>query len=173
MTSGTVLSAMYSIGSSSRPKACMAGALRVLVLIIANIYIILSIYMAVLAVLEQRHDCCGHSLLKKFLHSPFVIPPLRCPPGMMRTCPAKYSTGSCNNLTRKYNCHAPICLFLLCNVHPGATRARPATCIWIMYRVGQNCIYTPYMTVYLMISLPKVPYLHRIYRRFTITSEIK
>jgi hypothetical protein len=32
-----------------------------------------------------------------------------------------------------------------------------------MLRVGQNRIYTPYMTVYLMISLPKVPYIHRIY----------
>ena len=32
-----------------------------------------------------------------------------------------------------------------------------------MSRVGQNRIYTPYMTVYLMISLPKIPYIHRIY----------
>jgi len=32
-----------------------------------------------------------------------------------------------------------------------------------MIRVGQNCIYTPYMTVYLVISLPKIPYIHRIY----------
>jgi hypothetical protein len=31
-----------------------------------------------------------------------------------------------------------------------------------MYRVGQNRIYTPYMTVYLVISLPKIPYIHRI-----------
>jgi len=30
-------------------------------------------------------------------------------------------------------------------------------------RVGQNHIYTPFMTVYLMISLPKIPYIHRIY----------
>jgi len=30
-------------------------------------------------------------------------------------------------------------------------------------RVGQNRIYTPYMTVYLVISLPKIPYKHRIY----------
>ena len=29
--------------------------------------------------------------------------------------------------------------------------------------VGQNRIYTPYLTVYLVISLPKIPYLHRIY----------
>ena len=30
-------------------------------------------------------------------------------------------------------------------------------------RVGQNRIYTPYMTVYLAIFLPKFPYIHRIY----------
>jgi hypothetical protein len=29
--------------------------------------------------------------------------------------------------------------------------------------VGQNRMYTPYMTVNLVISLPKTPYLHRIY----------
>jgi hypothetical protein len=32
-----------------------------------------------------------------------------------------------------------------------------------MCRVGQNRIYAPYMTVYLVISLPKIPYMHRIY----------
>jgi len=32
-----------------------------------------------------------------------------------------------------------------------------------MCRVGQNRIYTPYMTIYLVISLPKLPYIHRIY----------
>jgi hypothetical protein len=31
------------------------------------------------------------------------------------------------------------------------------------HRVGQNRIYTPYMTVYLVILLPKIPYIHRIY----------
>ena len=30
-------------------------------------------------------------------------------------------------------------------------------------RVGQNRIYAPYMTVYLVISLPKIPYIHRKY----------
>jgi hypothetical protein len=30
-------------------------------------------------------------------------------------------------------------------------------------RVGQNRIYTPYMTEYSVISLPKIPYIHRIY----------
>jgi len=32
-----------------------------------------------------------------------------------------------------------------------------------MLRVGQNRIYTPYMTVYLVISLPGIPHKHRIY----------
>ena len=32
-----------------------------------------------------------------------------------------------------------------------------------MFRVGQNHIYTPYMTVHLVKSLPKIPYIHRIY----------
>ena len=32
-----------------------------------------------------------------------------------------------------------------------------------IFRVGQNRIYTPYMTVYLVISLPKIPYVDRVY----------
>jgi hypothetical protein len=32
-----------------------------------------------------------------------------------------------------------------------------------MCRAGQNRIYTPYMTVYMVISLPKIPNTHRIY----------
>ena len=32
-----------------------------------------------------------------------------------------------------------------------------------MVRAGQNRIYTPYMTVYLIESLPKMPYIHRIF----------
>ena len=32
-----------------------------------------------------------------------------------------------------------------------------------MGRVGQNHIYAPYMTVYLLISLPELLYIHRIY----------
>ena len=33
----------------------------------------------------------------------------------------------------------------------------------LLDRVGQSRIYTPYMTVYLVISLPKIPYVNRIY----------
>jgi len=33
----------------------------------------------------------------------------------------------------------------------------------LLLKVGQNCIYIPYMTVYLVMSLPKIPYMHRIY----------
>jgi hypothetical protein len=32
-----------------------------------------------------------------------------------------------------------------------------------MTRVGQNRIYTPYMTVRMVISLLKIPYVHRIH----------
>jgi len=35
----------------------------------------------------------------------------------------------------------------------------------ISYRVGQNRTSTPYMTVYLVISLPKIPYIDTIYDR--------
>ena len=34
----------------------------------------------------------------------------------------------------------------------------------IACRAGQNRIYAPYMTVYLAISMPIIPYMHRIYR---------
>jgi len=36
--------------------------------------------------------------------------------------------------------------------------------VWLyICKVGQNRINTPYMVVYLVISLPKIPYIHRIY----------
>jgi len=34
---------------------------------------------------------------------------------------------------------------------------------FISIRVGQNRIYAPYMTVYMVISVPKIPYMHYIY----------
>ena len=37
------------------------------------------------------------------------------------------------------------------------------TCTAHMRRFGQNRIYTTYMTVFLVISLPKMPHIHRIY----------
>ena len=33
----------------------------------------------------------------------------------------------------------------------------------LMPRVGLNRIYTPYMTAYLVIFLPEIPYINRIY----------
>ena len=32
-----------------------------------------------------------------------------------------------------------------------------------IHRAGQNRVHAPYMIVYLVISLPKIPYLYRIY----------
>ena len=34
---------------------------------------------------------------------------------------------------------------------------------WCIPRVGQNCMYTPYMTIYLVISLLNIPYIHHTY----------
>jgi len=34
---------------------------------------------------------------------------------------------------------------------------------WVMTRAGQNHILTPYMTINLVVSLPKTPYTHRIH----------
>jgi hypothetical protein len=45
----------------------------------------------------------------------------------------------------------------------GACTAFMCVAPMVEIRVGQNRIYTPYMTVYLVISLPKLPYIHRIY----------
>ena len=45
----------------------------------------------------------------------------------------------------------------------GVGRARDGGGHWAVYKVGQNRIYTPYMTVYLVISLLKSPYTNRIY----------
>jgi len=36
--------------------------------------------------------------------------------------------------------------------------------------VGQNRLYTPYMTVYFVISLPKIPYIHCIYKYMVLTN---
>ena len=33
----------------------------------------------------------------------------------------------------------------------------------VMHMVGQNRVHTPYMAGILVISLPKIPYVHRIY----------
>ena len=46
----------------------------------------------------------------------------------------------------------------------GHTRPKHACIVLNIFRVGQNRIYAPYMTVHLVVSLPKTPYIHRIYR---------
>ena len=63
----------------------------------------------------------------------------------LRLCACVYECGV-RGMEQKVRCR---CLF---------------TCACVrMCRVGQNRIYTPYMTVYLVISLPKIPYVNRIY----------
>ena len=58
------------------------------------------------------------------------------------------------------NTQAHICGSIYCQ-QQGTPRGLARTVH--IQRVGQNRIYTPYMTVYLVISLPKIPYIHRIY----------
>jgi hypothetical protein len=57
----------------------------------------------------------------------------------------------------KHVCARGVC----CHV-PGNKNSEDHECNY-MFMVGQYRIYTPYMTVYLVISLPKIPYIHRIY----------
>jgi len=40
-------------------------------------------------------------------------------------------------------------------IHKMAFKYHSIICVFRIYRVGQNRVYTPYMTVYLVISLPK------------------
>jgi len=42
-------------------------------------------------------------------------------------------------------------------------RSRMPPTQYLVSRAGQNRIYTPYMTVYLVISLPRIPCIHRIW----------
>jgi len=49
-------------------------------------------------------------------------------------------------------------------------RTKQAICLSVWYdqncnmmRVGQNRMHKPYMTVYLVVSLPRIPYIHRYY----------
>jgi len=48
-------------------------------------------------------------------------------------------------------------LHILLHVHLGTWYT------WAVYRINQNRIYSLCMTVYLVISLPKVPYINRLY----------
>ena len=47
--------------------------------------------------------------------------------------------------------------------HTGACLASESGRVLFINRVGQSRIYTQYMTVNLVITLPKIPYTHRIY----------
>jgi hypothetical protein len=40
------------------------------------------------------------------------------------------------------------------------------TMAWQVDRVGQSRVYTPHMTVHLVISMPKIPYIYTVYVMF-------
>jgi len=57
-----------------------------------------------------------------------------------------------------------LCMLYVCVRVFVCVIVRACTCVCVyMCRVGQNCIYTPYMTVYFVISLPEVPYMYPMY----------
>jgi len=63
---------------------------------------------------------------------------------------------------------ASTCACVLCTHHAKLHVAHSRYCKrayaeQAILRVGQNRIYTPYMTLYLVISLTKIPYIHRMY----------
>ena len=62
-------------------------------------------------------------------------------------------------------CHLSLCMTsnLICTTLSMRVRLNRHYSVWLISRAGQNRIYTPYMTVYLLISLPKIPYTNRIY----------
>ena len=69
--------------------------------------------------------------------------------------------------TKGEDCHVG-CGWYTCfeTIHLQMSRPVSQTQIFIftcIFRFGQNRIYTPYMTVHLVIFLPKIPYIHRIY----------
>jgi len=53
-----------------------------------------------------------------------------------------------------------LCYKCVCAHAPARTMS---TCTHAIHRVGQDRMFTPYMTVYLVISLPTIPCIHRIY----------
>jgi len=95
--------------------------------------------------------------------------------GYFTACMLKYARV-CLRLTALQLWNKLTCLFpWLCFLHETdeisllcMRQMKKAYIAWnrwnkLTFRVGQNRIYAPYMTVYLVISLPKIPYIHRIY----------
>jgi hypothetical protein len=60
-------------------------------------------------------------------------------------------------------CVMMVCLVSVCEKTFWEIRLNLGEHVWIILRVGQNRIYAPCMTVYLVISLPTLPYIHCIY----------
>jgi len=74
-----------------------------------------------------------------------------------RSFGAASCAGACGGDHRSRACYA--------RLHP-PQHGGVCVCVCTIPQVirdGQNCTYTSYMTVYLVISLPKIPYMHPIY----------
>ena len=103
---------------------------------------------------------------------------------VMRNCPAKQHTdiqwGIVLQCKNKLSCALFACVGHDCSVTPSVTEVPMFACqihththtICTYHMGGQNRINTPYMTVYLVNSLPKIPYIHRIYIWFWPTLHV-
>jgi hypothetical protein len=66
-------------------------------------------------------------------------------------------------LAPEHHKHYELLFIMTHNVHGGKKACSTSSRITYVCRAGQNRMYTPYMTVYLVISLPKIPYTNRLY----------
>jgi len=100
-------------------------------------------------VLPLLQACCGMHTHTAFAAEPGTL---------LRLC-VYYFPAASGVLWHVMYGHVPCIHTLLLLLH----QALQCACRYTFFRVGQNRIYTPYMTVHLVISLPKIPYVHRIH----------
>ena len=133
------------------PKRTLAHAQATVILSRYNAHLTQNVPCSSLSVIPPNTTSQSHSLLARVSRHSLLAPcsshslpctssqPLHVqPPGpLCSTCPAEPFVQM---------------TLLPCHMH----------CVH-MCMVGQNRTYTPYMTVYLVISLPKIPYIHCVY----------
>jgi hypothetical protein len=74
-------------------------------------------------------------------------------------CSASFLHGICE---RESNCCLDRTVARFCSERPLMINDKAALGRLLVFRVGQNRIHTPHMILYLVISLPNIPYIHRI-----------
>jgi hypothetical protein len=79
--------------------------------------------------------------------------------GLARTIYIRFTYGIFGLEITKYTVY----LYVYIRFWPTLKKRRVVMAVEQIHIVGQNRIYAPYMTVYLIESLPKTPYIHRIH----------